>query len=44
MSDMVKVSSVYKQNDYLQRTQINQLKRSEAELALKLQGMEALGV
>ena len=39
-SDLVKVSSVYKQDDYLQRTQINKLKRSEAELALKLRGME----
>jgi len=39
-SDMVKVSSMYKQDDYLQRTQINKLKRSEAELALKLRGME----
>ena len=37
---MVKMSSSFKQDDYLQRNQINKLKRSNADYAMKLQALE----
>ena len=39
-SGMVKMSSSFKQDDYLRRNQINKLKRSNAEYAMKLQALE----
>ena len=34
------MSSSFKQDDYLRRNQINKLKRSNAEYAMKLQALE----
>ena len=39
-SDMVKMSSTYKQEDYLKRKQIAKLKQDNAEYALKLRALE----
>jgi myosin heavy subunit len=39
-SDMVKMSSTFKQDDYLKRKQITKLKQDNAEYALKLRALE----
>jgi len=39
-SDMVKMSSTFKQDDYLKRKQIAKLKQDNAEYALKLRALE----